>query len=67
MKLSNFKWVPYNKGGERRQWYGNYDYIVNWRNNGEGYISQIKIFISVRKIDFKICHNNRSLPKGNKL
>lgn len=35
MKLSNFKWVPYNKGGERRQWYGNYDYIVNWRNNGE--------------------------------
>jgi type II restriction/modification system DNA methylase subunit YeeA len=29
------KWVPYNKGGERRQWYGNYDYIVNWKNDGE--------------------------------
>lgn len=34
-KTSGFKWVPYNKGGERRQWYGNYDYIVNWENDGE--------------------------------
>ncbi|NLC27080.1 MAG: BREX-1 system adenine-specific DNA-methyltransferase PglX, partial [Fastidiosipila sp.] len=28
------KWYPYNKGGERRQWYGNYDYVVNWENDG---------------------------------
>ena len=34
-KISGFKWVPYNKGGERRQWYGNYDYVVNWENDGE--------------------------------
>lgn len=34
-KESGFKWVPYNKGGERRQWYGNYDYVVNWEKNGE--------------------------------
>ena len=32
--LSNKKWIPYNKGGERRNWYGNYDYVVNWENNG---------------------------------
>ena len=31
---SKCKWVPYNKGGERRQWYGNYDYLVNWENDG---------------------------------
>ena len=31
---NEYKWYPYNKGGERRQWYGNYDYIVNWENNG---------------------------------
>jgi len=31
---SKKKWVPYNKGGQRRQWYGNYDYIVNWENDG---------------------------------
>ena len=28
------KWVPYNKGGEFRKWYGNNDYIVNWENDG---------------------------------
>lgn len=28
------KWIPYNKGGQRRQWYGNYDYLVNWENDG---------------------------------
>lgn len=33
-KQSNFKWFPYNKGGEFRRWYGNRDYVVNWRNDG---------------------------------
>ena len=33
-KNNEYKWYPYNKGGERRQWYGNYDYVVNWENNG---------------------------------
>ena len=28
------KWFPYNKGGSYRRWYGNRDYVVNWRNNG---------------------------------
>jgi len=28
------KWIPYNKGGEYRKWYGNNDYVVNWENNG---------------------------------
>lgn len=28
------KWVPYNKGGATRDWYGNNDYVVNWSNNG---------------------------------
>ena len=32
---SGKKWFPYNKGGARRQWYGNYDYVVNWENDGE--------------------------------
>lgn len=31
---NEYKWYPCNKGGERRQWYGNYDYVVNWENNG---------------------------------
>ena len=28
------KWVPYNKGGTTRDWYGNNEYIVNWASNG---------------------------------
>lgn len=23
-------WIPYSKGGQRRNWYGNYEYVVNW-------------------------------------
>jgi len=33
--LSEQKWFPYNKGGSYRKWYGNYDYIVNWENDGQ--------------------------------
>lgn len=33
-KDSDKKWFPYNKGGEFRKWYGNNDYVVNWKNDG---------------------------------
>ena len=33
--LSAKKWVPYNKGGSYRKWYGNDDYVVNWENDGD--------------------------------
>ena len=29
------KWTPQIKGGSYRKWYGNYDYVVNWKNDGE--------------------------------
>jgi len=32
---SKKKWFPYNKGGAYRKWYGNYDYVVNWENDGQ--------------------------------
>ncbi|WP_296861446.1 BREX-1 system adenine-specific DNA-methyltransferase PglX [uncultured Methanobrevibacter sp.] len=28
--LTKTYWIPYNKGGERRNWYGNNEYVVNW-------------------------------------
>lgn len=28
-------WFPYNKGGLSRKWYGNQEFVVNWRNDGE--------------------------------
>ena len=30
VNLSITKWIPYSKGGARRNWYGNYEYVVNW-------------------------------------
>ena len=32
---SKRKWFPYNKGGSFRKWYGNYDFVVNWEQNGK--------------------------------
>ncbi len=29
------KWYPINKGGDFRRWYGNREYVLNWKNNGE--------------------------------
>ncbi|GAA4399020.1 BREX-1 system adenine-specific DNA-methyltransferase PglX [Nibrella viscosa] len=34
-RINGYKWFPYNKGGERRKWFGNRENIVNWENNGE--------------------------------
>ena len=33
-QLGGDKWFPYNKGGEFRRWYGNREYVVNWKNDG---------------------------------
>ncbi|MBY8207858.1 BREX-1 system adenine-specific DNA-methyltransferase PglX [Vibrio fluvialis] len=30
----DFKWVPYNNGGEFRKWYGNIDRFINWEDDG---------------------------------
>ena len=34
-KESNKKWFPHNKGGDFQKWYGNLDFIVNWKNDGQ--------------------------------
>lgn len=31
---SQKKWFPYNKGGEKRKWYGNFEYLVEYENDG---------------------------------
>ncbi|WP_436631707.1 BREX-1 system adenine-specific DNA-methyltransferase PglX [Latilactobacillus sakei] len=30
----NKNWIPYNKGGSYRKWFGNNDYLVNWYDDG---------------------------------
>ncbi len=34
-KINNYKWIPHTKGGAYRKWYGNFDYVVNFENQGE--------------------------------
>lgn len=29
------KWLPHNKGGEYRKWYGNREYVIDWQQGGE--------------------------------
>ena len=31
---SSMKWFPYNKGGDWRKWYGNFEFVVNWEDDG---------------------------------
>ncbi len=31
----SFKWIPINKGGAFRKWFGNNQFVVFWENNGE--------------------------------
>jgi len=32
---SGITWFPYNKGGAYRKWYGNHEWVVNWKNDGD--------------------------------
>ncbi|GAA2435252.1 BREX-1 system adenine-specific DNA-methyltransferase PglX [Mycolicibacterium llatzerense] len=32
---SGARWFPYQKGGSSRRWYGNFDFVVDWENDGE--------------------------------
>jgi hypothetical protein len=34
-KNSTLKWYPCNKGGEFRKWYGNNDFLLDWKGDGE--------------------------------
>ncbi|MBN8706502.1 MAG: BREX-1 system adenine-specific DNA-methyltransferase PglX [Bacteroidetes bacterium] len=34
-KNSNCKWFPYNKGGGFKKWYGNFENVINYENDGK--------------------------------
>ena len=37
---NGYKWYPYNKGGARRQWFGNYDYVLNFNEEAQLILSK---------------------------
>ncbi len=36
------RWVPYNKGGSFRRWYGNQEYVILWENGGRAVKEQAR-------------------------
>ena len=38
-KVKCYKWYPHTKGGSFRKWYGNYEYVILWEDNGR----QVKV------------------------
>ena len=49
------KWYPYNKGGEFRKWYGNNDFVVNWRYDGMELKNDRKAVLRNPSYYFKRC------------
>ena len=45
-----YTWYPMTKGGDYRKWYGNNEYVVNWKNNGEEIGSHIILKIQIPNI-----------------
>jgi N-6 DNA Methylase len=37
-KRCNARWVPYNKGGSFRKWWGNQEFILDWEDDGRAVI-----------------------------
>ncbi|TBY53325.1 BREX-1 system adenine-specific DNA-methyltransferase PglX [Rhizobium leguminosarum bv. viciae] len=54
---SGEKWLPYNKGGEFRRWFGNCEYAVNWEDNGV----EIKHWLVNNPQDSKTTHWSRRI------
>lgn len=51
------KWLPYNKGGEFRRWFGNCEYVVNWEDDG----AEIKHWLVNNPQDSKTTHWSRRI------
>lgn len=52
---SGSKWFPANKGGDFRRWYGNGEYVVNWKNQGEDLLASGSCFPRSRDKFFREC------------
>jgi len=54
------KWYPYVKGGEVNRWYGNLDYVVNWKNDGY----EIRNFFKGKKLASRPQNTNFYFREG---
>lgn len=61
---STKKWYPYNKGGEFRRWFGNNDYVVNWKYDGRELRQFKKSVIRNPSYYFKECFSWSLVTSG---
>lgn len=47
------KWFPLNSGGAYRKWYGNFEKIINWANNGKEIKAYPKAYVRGEKFYFE--------------
>ncbi len=60
-KTDKLKWYLFHKGGEYRKWYGNLEYVVNWKDNGK----EIKHWVVNNPKDQKTTHWSRRIFNTN--
>ena len=68
--LKNSYWIPYNKGGDYRKWYGNLEYVIDWSNGpndkkrGKAQMSDfyLKKFVTWSRIS--LTFSARYVPSG---
>ena len=44
-----YYWLPCAKGGEKRKWYGNWEYVINWSDKAHEYYQNTKVCRYVQK------------------
>ena len=64
-KASNKKWYPHNKGGMFRKWYGNNEYVINYRNGGEELANTAGAAIIPENFAFKEAITYSRISSGN--
>ena len=62
--IAHEKWVPYNKGGEFRKWYGNNREVLNWGQNGRELKSFSGAVLRNQQYYFKPCVTWSALSSG---
>lgn len=49
---SNYKWFPLNSGGAFRKWYGNFEKVINWENDGLEIRNYLKAYVRAKDYYF---------------
>ena len=51
--ISGKKWFPLNSGGTYRKWYGNFDKLINWEDDGREIQNFARAYVRAKEFYFK--------------